>query len=248
MDTEQYRQFVVRLNSGTGEEYWLKEFKPAQRYIAIDAAIRAGDKSVLKRLLDLGASPTPPRGYLSHVEIAADNDSFECIDVLLQYGASIERRGPSGHTPLQYFARDGNARAVRLLLERGADPNALVEEDGESLTASQVAQRCGHEAIARFLLAAQNGEVEDSLLLETDVDRSEAAEGSPPGRLLQGTQHEKGKPSGIVSLLPIVLGGLVFFFIRDLNTGDDSPLFLVAVLAFAVIAVLLLFRHFSRKS
>lgn len=245
MDAGQYRQFVARFNSATGEDYWLKEFKPAQRHIVVEAAIRAGDTSVLEKLLDLGASPTPPRGHLSHIEIAADHDSFECIDVLLQHGASIERRGPFGHTPLQWVARDGNAPAVQHLLNRGADPNALCEEDDESLTASQVAQKNGRDAIARYLLAAQDGEIDDSLLRDVEMDGGKIGRMSPPGQVRHDAKDIEGKSPSF--LLPIVLGGLVFFFIRDLNTGDDSPLFLLAVLAITVIAVLLWFRHIGRK-
>lgn len=248
MEAEQYRQFVARFKSATGEESWFREFKPAQRHIVVEAAVRAGDTSVLKKLLDLGSSPTPPRGHLSHVEIAAENDSFECVDVLLQHGASIERRGPFGHTPLQWIARDGNAPAVQHLLKRGADPNALCEEDGESLTASQAAHKHGHHAVARYLLAAQSGEVDDSLLLDVEMDRGKGGDASPSGRLPSDSQDNQGLPRGIVSLLPILLGGLVFFFVRDLGAGDEHPLFLLVVLAIAVVVVVLLFRHFGRKS
>jgi hypothetical protein len=247
MDAEQYRQFVTRLTSATGEESWFKEFKPAQRHIVVEAAIRAGDTSTLRKLLHLGASPTPPRGHLSHVEIAANNDSFECIDVLLQHGASIERRGPFGHTPLQWVARDGNAPAVKHLLKRGADPNALCEEDGESLTASQVAQKHGHRAVARYLLSAQSGDVDDSLLSDVEMDRDKGVDDLPTGRLRGDAQGKRGLPRGLGSLLPIVFGGLVFFFFRDLRFGDEHPLFLLLVLAIAVVTVILLFRRFGRK-
>lgn len=53
------------------------------------------------------------------------------VTVLLDYGASIEDRDRHGHTGLHYAVRGGKLPLIKLLLERGAQPNAL---DAKGLT------------------------------------------------------------------------------------------------------------------
>ncbi len=49
--------------------------------------------------------------------------------VLLDYGASLDDRGRYGLTALHYAVRGGKLPLIKLLLERGAQANAL-DEDG----------------------------------------------------------------------------------------------------------------------
>jgi len=53
---------------------------------------------------------------------------------------------------------------------------------------------------------------------------------------------------GKIALLPFVLAGLVFFFVRDLRAGEENPLFLLILLAAAVAVALLLARILRRSS
>jgi ankyrin repeat protein/truncated hemoglobin YjbI len=53
------------------------------------------------------------------------------VKVLLDYGASLDDRGRYGVTALHYAVRGGKLPLIKLLLQRGADVNAL---DGDSLT------------------------------------------------------------------------------------------------------------------
>ena len=53
------------------------------------------------------------------------------VTVLLEYGAKVDDRGRYGLTALHYAVRGGKLPLIRLLLERGAQVNAL---DGEGLT------------------------------------------------------------------------------------------------------------------
>ena len=46
------------------------------------------------------------------------------IEMFLKAGANAKQQGPSGETVVMLSARSGNADAVRLLLEAGADVNA----------------------------------------------------------------------------------------------------------------------------
>ena len=51
------------------------------------------------------------------------------VTVLLDYGASLDDRGRYGLTALHYAVRGGKLPLIQLLLERGAEVNAL-DEDG----------------------------------------------------------------------------------------------------------------------
>ena len=51
------------------------------------------------------------------------------VTVLLDYGASLDDRGRYGLTALHYAVRGGKLPLIKLLLERGAQANAL-DEDG----------------------------------------------------------------------------------------------------------------------
>lgn len=62
--------------------------------------------------------------------------------ILLEAGATVERRDAMGSTALQYAAHGGNIELVQLLLEYAADPTSLLEaesqEDSEASLRSQL--------------------------------------------------------------------------------------------------------------
>jgi ankyrin repeat protein len=93
---------------------------------ALSAAAWRGDASAVGTLLQFGASPnvcTPTE--LSPLHRAIESRSFECVDLLLAYGAGVNHENKRGRTPLHYACRipDGG-KIARLLLEHGADVNA----------------------------------------------------------------------------------------------------------------------------
>lgn len=64
---------------------------------------------------------------------------------------SVGMRSPNGNTPLHVAALRGEAVAVRLLLEAGADPNAVGER---GCTPLHHALEKAHRNVARMLVAA----------------------------------------------------------------------------------------------
>ena len=57
--------------------------------------------------------------------LAVGQEDFLFVRWLLQSGADVNTRAPSGATPLIIAARTGNNAIVRLLMEKGADVNAI---------------------------------------------------------------------------------------------------------------------------
>src|SRR5206468_3499338 len=84
----------------------------------------AGSAADLKRLLDRGMKPDArTAGGMTPLMLAARD--LEKVKLLVERGADVNARAATGITPLMVAARyNGNAEVVRLLLKRGARPNA----------------------------------------------------------------------------------------------------------------------------
>jgi hypothetical protein len=118
------------------------QFKePALRPIA--EAIRAGDHAALKRLLD--GKPPPPgldragHDMLGYALVAFRRDregSLDCVRALLEAGSDPNTaQMPDGLAPIHFMIVDithGGREAVLLLLEHGANPNAVNPITGDT--------------------------------------------------------------------------------------------------------------------
>ncbi|WP_165233253.1 ankyrin repeat domain-containing protein [Aquisphaera insulae] len=95
------------------------------------AAIRAGDVAALAQVLNdhrglvINGLYGPPL-----VESAAELGHARCLAALLAAGMPADSADEMGYTPLMTAAWEGHLEAARLLLDAGADPNAVAEEDG----------------------------------------------------------------------------------------------------------------------
>jgi ankyrin repeat protein len=59
--------------------------------------------------------------------------NVKIVELLLKYGASVNKMGTEGQTALLYAARNGDAPTMALLLRAGADVALADKEIGESL-------------------------------------------------------------------------------------------------------------------
>ncbi|KEQ94107.1 hypothetical protein AUEXF2481DRAFT_54524, partial [Aureobasidium subglaciale EXF-2481] len=84
-------------------------------------------------------------------QAAADGDEEE-VRRLLEQGASVEGILDDRQTPLQFAAQEGHTRIVQLLIEYGADINALGYNGSALETPLQAAAVSDRIAIARLLL------------------------------------------------------------------------------------------------
>ena len=92
----------------------------------LEYAVYWSSMAFIERLLSLGADPNYGDDVGFPALIAAlssgRRDALDIVKLLLDAGAELNRRGLNGWTPLHYAVNQKNLDAVRLLLERGADP------------------------------------------------------------------------------------------------------------------------------
>src|SRR5262245_26185082 len=91
----------------------------------LGSAAAANDAAAVRRLLAGGHRPDETGDALPALMWAARHDAIAAIGALLDAGAAIDRRDRrNGWTALQHAIHTRSPAAVRLLLARGADPNA----------------------------------------------------------------------------------------------------------------------------
>ena len=134
-------------------------------------AVRRNRPEMVALLLELGADPAPRDGHgmPAAVYAAAPEVDPAVVEILAAHGAIdvfgalvlgdeetaarlLARDG--AHDALHLLAKRGDARAVRWLLERGADPNARRSHWDAEVTPLHLASAQGHADVVRLLLAA----------------------------------------------------------------------------------------------
>jgi len=118
------------------------------------AAVR-NDVAALRQLLDAGHKADEAGGSWTALIWASRSGSIEAINLLLDSGADVNLPGPTGDdwdaTPLQHAILERQPAAVRLLLDRGADPNRVPGPGG--LTPLVLAAGDTDPTILKLLLA-----------------------------------------------------------------------------------------------
>jgi ankyrin repeat protein len=135
-------------------------------------AVQKSRAGMVELLLDLGADPaaTDGEGVPASVYAASPDVDRAVIDRLARRGgldlfgalvlgdeetaARLAEQGAPNAGALHLLAKRGDERAVRWLLERGADPNARWSHWDAEVTPLHLAAAQGHAEVVRLLLAA----------------------------------------------------------------------------------------------
>lgn len=122
--------------------------------VVLEYAIYWSPIGFVRALLELGANPNygDDAGFPALLAALSTerSDKRELIQLLLSFGADIERRGLNDWTALHMAVARGDLDAILLLLERGADPHARTRIDDCS-TPLEDAERLGRTDIAGLL-------------------------------------------------------------------------------------------------
>jgi ankyrin repeat protein len=116
-------------------------------------AAKTGDLETVIRLLKDGVDvdATDSKHRATALMWAAHEGHPEIVKVLIEKGAAIDARNPTGETALWFSAQKGKIEALKILHENGADSN-VIGERGE--TALDVARKNGHQDIVDYLRQA----------------------------------------------------------------------------------------------
>jgi ankyrin repeat protein len=135
----------------------------AMRTTALHRAVSNYRTECVKMILEAGADPnlvvdgkTPLHNACSYLPYQS---AFDIVDLLLQHGARVNPPQDCARlTPLQLAVRTGNPELVRLLLDKGADPNLFTTS--KIGTALQMACTISKNAIIVELLINAGADVD----------------------------------------------------------------------------------------
>jgi ankyrin repeat protein len=128
------------------------------------AAMATGSRETLELLFEQGGKVNAAVGGYTPLMAAAYAGDLDAATWLIEHGVDVKARTESGCTALNGAAVSGNAGIVKLLLDRGADPNVQYQEPdtiGDFQTPVTNAAWRGDAACLRLLLAhGANGNVQ----------------------------------------------------------------------------------------
>lgn len=107
-----------------------------QDYADLFNAVENGHVSIVEDIINRGVDVNRMwnGGYALNVQGDVDRDiSREIYNILIRAGANVNARNDNGNALLNRAARDNDTVLVRLLLEKGADPDLLGYTDETSL-------------------------------------------------------------------------------------------------------------------
>lgn len=161
-DSDDFEEIIETPKRGTKKV--VKKKKPAKKVNKEDqlllkeiGAQGEGDPTILQQLIDDGSNPNCVNKHgIPALHIAAKNKRAECISVLVEAGADVDKKGPTaikGNTALHEAVSLGpaGAKVVEVLLSIGADQN-IKNDKGE--TPYDLAVKGGYEILVKKFAAA----------------------------------------------------------------------------------------------
>ncbi|XP_049820265.1 ankyrin repeat and death domain-containing protein 1A-like isoform X2 [Aethina tumida] len=117
---------------------------------ALFHAAIGGHKSVVKRLIEVGASPDKRnKESRTALHVACERGHCDVTELLLSHEADMEAKDINGNTPLHVAAQHQQTKIVQILLDANADPDS---ENLKGSTALHIACSLGSRGILESLL------------------------------------------------------------------------------------------------
>lgn len=178
------------------------------RYTPLHLASRGGHARIVARLLEAGSDPNAvtTNSGVTPLHLAAQAIGGEAaVAALLDAGALVDaREAAAGQTPLMFAAAAGRTAAVRVLLERGADPSATTEvvDVLRSVATDREADRVLENAVDAFREAERGdrrwrpsvAQTREAIRIQRDFLRSDRAYGAYDPEAL--VSHRPDYPGG----------------------------------------------------
>lgn len=153
-----------------------------------------GDRNVILQLLkagaDIDAKQTKDVGGGTALLVAITNGEMQSARLLIRQGARLDVVDERGRTALEMAARKGFELLVRDLVGKGADMNAKVGENEDTILG--VGVREGHLKVVRVLLDKGVDLEEGNKFAETALDIAEEKGDKKIIALLEGKEVEDG--------------------------------------------------------
>ncbi|XP_058448391.1 putative ankyrin repeat protein RF_0381 isoform X2 [Malaya genurostris] len=149
-----YHLAKILLDAGCKVDYREPTDDPYPRTTLCDEPLRLALRNrhydVARLLLERGADSNKRYFFGSEINLATDIGSLE---LLLMFGAKTEARDRSGITPLMRAVRtNGNIDSVLLLLQYGADVNAMTDVRNDYRTVLHYAVLSGNASLVTLLI------------------------------------------------------------------------------------------------
>ena len=127
----------------------------ANSWSALRDAVKAGDTTKLRVLLDSGAKlVVSQRNTNRMVFIAVTQDDIPTLDLMVDRGLSPNHAAQDGHTGLMSAASFGLEAPLLLFLRHGADPNLVERPNGMTALMYAAVADPGHDRLVRALVRA----------------------------------------------------------------------------------------------
>jgi ankyrin repeat protein len=123
------------------------DFPPEQQ---LAGAIDSGSLVAVRRMLDAGADPNTPYDGATPLVRAIVRSKSYVVQLLCQYGATVDARDDDGWTPLFWAIARGETKIAGLLIEHGANIRSL--ETRHLQSPLHVAAAHGHTPLVVLLM------------------------------------------------------------------------------------------------
>ena len=127
-------------------------------WTALVWAVNAGQIEVAEFLINNNSDVNIAYGRQNQslLHQAAQTDSVELIELLIDKGIDVNVKNRTGQTPLHLACRSGNKEVVELLIDKGADVNAKAQSQNQFITVRKplyIAVQSGNREIVELLLS-----------------------------------------------------------------------------------------------